>query len=283
MADPVNPSAETPAAPATAATGAAAPAAVGTATDAQASPAAVTTAVAAAEGTAAPAAAAPELIPSLLETFDVEQAEKAKAKPAAGEAATIEKPAEVKPEDKKPADAAAETAKPATPEPIVYEYAMPEGFKIEEPDKLALNAALESFRADPKAGVQSLINLHAKALTDYAAATTQRQYDVFNQTRRDWQKEVMSDPQIGGSGYETAMKAIARMRDRFVPEADRKAFNNFLKITGAGDNPMFLRFIHNVARTFDEPKPPAVNPKPPPNNGRPPKRGLRSLYRDPAT
>ena len=73
------------------------------------------------------------------------------------------------------------------------------------------------------------------------------------------------------------------LADIDVPEADRKAFNNFLKITGAGDNPMFLRFIHNVARTFDEPKPPAVNPKPPPNNGRPPKRGLRSLYRDPAT
>ena len=146
--------------------------------------------------------------------------------------------------------------------------------------KLALNAALDSFRADPKAGVQSLIDLHAKEIRDYASATLQRQYDTFNQTRKDWQKQIMADPQVGGSGYETAMKAVARMRDKFVPDKDRKAFNDFLKITGAGDHPMFVRLLHNVARAFDEPKPPAVNPKPPPNNGRPPKRGLRQMYRD---
>ena len=215
-------------------------------------------------------------MPSLLETFDAEQAEKAKGEAKPGETATIEKPAEAaKPEDEKPAAAA-----PALPEPIVYEYTLPEGFKVDEAQKLQLNAALDSFRVDPKAGVQSLMNLHAKTMQDFASATLQRQYDVFNQTRKDWQKQIMADPQLGGSGYETAMKAVARMRDRFIPEADRKAFNDFLKITGAGDHPMFVRLLHNVARAFDEPKPPAANPKPPPNNGKPPRRGLRDIYRE---
>ena len=290
MADPVvaQPVVESPAAaPAAAAT--AAPATANPApAEAQASPAASTPAAPAAEGDAAASpAAVPESIPSLLEEFDKAKAEKEAA--AKVEAAKVEgeakkpdakaetKPGEAKPEDKKP-DAA-----PAVVEPMVYEYKLPETLKIDEPQKLALNAALDSFRADPKAGVQALIDLHAKTMTDFAAATLQRQYDVFNQTRRDWQKQVMSDPILGGSGYETAMAAVARMRDRYVPESKRARFNEFLRVTGAGDHPAFLDLLHSVARDFDEPKPPPANPKPPPDNGRAPgRRSLRTIYKDSA-
>ena len=88
----------------------------------------------------------------------------------------------------------------------------------------------------------------------------------------------MADPILGGSGHQTAMGAIARMRDRFVAEADRPAFETFLRVTGAGDHPQFLKLLHNVSRAYDEPALPPPNPKPTPTNGQPPKKGMSSLY-----
>jgi hypothetical protein len=203
--------------------------------------------------------------PSLLETFDKEKAATDAQKPQ--EATEAPKPTEP-----------AQPAEPAPLPPVAYEYTLPETVKMDDALKADVHKALDAFRADPAKGFQGLIDLHAKAMADYAAEATREQFRVFNDTRRGWVTEVMSDPQLGGSGHQTAMGAIARMRDQFVAEADRPAFEQFLRVTGAGDHPQFLKLLHNVSRFYDEPPLPPANPKPTPTNGLPPKRGMRSLY-----
>ena len=90
------------------------------------------------------------------------------------------------------------------------------------------------------------------------------------------------------------MGAIARMRDMLVStakpgtdqyKADHQELEQFLRVTGAGDHPVFLKMLHNAARWFDEPQAKDLpdNPRPPPNNGRAPGRGRAALYDHPSS
>jgi hypothetical protein len=176
-----------------------------------------------------------------------------------------------------------QTAEPVVLDPINYEYTLPEKLMMDDTQKEEVHAALDAFRSDPAKGAQGLLDLHVKAMEDfatkYAEQENKRQWDVFNDTRKGWVQEVMSDPQIGGSGHKTAMGAIARVRNQFVPKEDEAAFENFLLATGAGDHPQFLKLLHNVSRFYDEPPLPPPNPKPAPDNGSAPKRSMIDIYK----
>lgn len=204
--------------------------------------------------------------PSLLETFDKDKkvAETKDGKP-------VEAKSDAKPEDK-----------PAELPPVEYKYTVPETLKVDDATKAELHTALDAFRANPAEGVQGLVDLHNKKMQDFANFTLQEQHRVFNETRAGWRKDWMADAEIGGSGYQTSMAAIARMRDLLVPEKERAAFDQFLRITGAGDHPMFGRLLHNAARYFDEPQASSIptDIKPSKTNGRAPKG---SLYTHPSS
>lgn len=232
---------------------------------------------------------APKAEESLLEQFDKEKAAEA-TKPAEPAAETKPGDPEAPAGDKKPEPAKAEEGKepakdaaaPAPLAPIDYDAAikLPETLRLDDALKGDLHKALDEFRADPAKGAQGLIDLHARTMEQYAKDVNANQWRTFNETRKSWQNEVRADKQIGGSGHMTAMGAIARMRDMFVAEADRPKFEEFLRITGAGDHPQFLKMLHNAARFYDEPPLPPPNPKPTPNAGQPPgKRGMASLYK----
>ena len=296
------------------------PAAAAAAAPALDAPAAAAAPVIAESPVAVPAAQAVELVserPSLLETFGKE------TKPTDKPAAVSDKPvaASDKPKDEavKPAEAAkpetkpeakaeakAELAKPegdkpaeaAKPEPLAaveYKYELPPTLKMDDALKGEVHTAFDAFRADPAAGAQALIDLHAKTMADYAeslqAEALKNQHKAFNDTRSNWNKDWLADEQIGGAGHVTAMRAIARMRDQFVSDdapgtpkyqADLKSFEDFLRITGAGDHPAFGRFLHNVARAFDEPSLPPANPKPVPQKP-PGGRKADALYTHPSS
>jgi len=143
--------------------------------------------------------------------------------------------------------------------------------------KTDLHGALDAFRADPQAGAQALIDLHTKVVGDLvtqnAADTLRNQHKSFNDTRTQWKQGLgrrradrrrrLPGPRCG---------RWRRMRDQFVSaetpgnaEARSRPQNplmEFLRVTGAGDHPAFGRFLHNVARAFDEPALPPTNPKP---------------------
>ena len=242
--------------------------------------------------------------PSMLDAFDkgkepaAEPAEPAKEPEAAAAAPAKEaepaapatEPAKPVAEAAKPDEPAAEAAKAAEPaapapvlEPIVYNFTTPEvlkGATLDAPVMAEFTKSLGEYRAAPELG-QKLLELHANAMVDYAKHTLSEQHRAFNQTRDGWRKDVLADEQIGGSGHQTAMGAIARMRDMLVPEADRPQFEQFLRITGAGDHPQFLKLLHRAAKYFDEPGLPPENPKPPPDIGRQNGKGSHILYDNP--
>jgi hypothetical protein len=212
---------------------------------------------------AAPVAEPPAAEPTLLEAFDAEKAKEADKAKEAKPDAKPEAKVEAKPEEKaaEPAKEAA-PAEPAKLEPVEYKYTLPETLKMDDALKGSLHEALDGFRTNPAEGVQKLIDIHNQQMIAHDAHLRQEQVRVFNETRKDWRTKVMADEQIGGAGYQTSMGAIARMRDMAVPEGDRADFESFLRITGAGDHPSFLKMMHNFARYFDEPGLPPPNPQP---------------------
>lgn len=253
------------------------------------------------EGEAAPAAAEGGAKPHTETETLLETAAKEEAKPADAKAEDA-KPGDAKAEDAKPGDKPAADAKPgdkaaekpadAKPAdaPIAYEFKFPETIKAEPGAVGELTKLFGEAKVAPEVA-QKIVDIGTGAMQRYTDHLASEQHRVFGEMRADWRKNVMGDEQIGGSGHQTAMKAIARMRDSFVSTAkagteqylsDMKGFNDFLRITGAGDHPAFLKMLHNVARRFDEPAIPGDAGKPPPGNGKPPKASRRSgLYDHP--
>lgn len=233
-----------------------------------------------------PVVAAPETpvvaekTPSLLESLEA-PGEKPVEKPAEEKPAEPAKPAEEKPsepekpvEPEKPAEevkAEEVPAEPVKPEPHEYKYEIPETLVMDDTRKGELHAAFDEFRANPDTGAQKLLDMHTKALTDYDKFKTDEQFRVFGETKRSWETEAMADEQIGGSAWNTAKGAIARMRDMFVSDSPRgtpkwtQDYNEFvqmLDMTGAGSHRAMMKLLHNVARRFDEPAPlPLANVK----------------------
>ena len=190
-------------------------------------------------------------------------------------------------------DKAKEPDATAAPDETIYApFELPEGISI-PPEQLQEYHTLLAEHGISQAAGQALISKHVAALQEvqaqYAKQAADHQMSVWDDTNKGWVTQVMADPELGGAGHKTAMARVARMRDLFVSERPgdaalteqrRNEFNEFLRATGAGNHPVFLRFLNNVARRFDEPAP--ANPgnvKPAPDAGRRPGTGrLRDLY-----
>src|ERR1035437_1973852 len=220
--------------------------------------------VVAADDISAPPSERPTLLEKAAEAAAAKDAAKPDAKPAEVD------PKAAKPDDKaaKPSDAAkpaekpgekeAASAKPAeaaaAPTAIDFtKFKMPDALKdttADTPQMVEFTGALTEALKSPQDAGQKLLDMHAAAMTEYANQTLKNQIKAFNETRNGWAKDVMGDAQIGGAGHDTAMGAIARMRDMLVSTAqpgtkeyaaDHKALDTFLRVTGAGDHPVFLR------------------------------------------
>jgi len=158
---------------------------------------------------------------------------------------------------------------PKAPEPVAapaaptYEFKFEDGFKAEPEQLTALSTALGKFNVDQETA-QGLVEMHQSALKKYAEAELTRQHMAFGSMRKEWVAQIKSDPVLGGAGFETTQRAVAEMRDKFVPKTDQPAFNEMLRVTGVGDHPAFWRLLHNAARFFKEPAMPPPNIQPPP-------------------
>lgn len=211
---------------------------------------------------AAPAIAeAPKTEPSLLEQAGAKPVEPAKP----GEAAPAEAP-KVDP-----------NAPPVVPE-VKYEFKVPEGITLEAERVKDYTSFLQENKLSPEIG-QSLLDRHAAELKSFADGVVRDQFEAWNKTRKAWRDEIRADTEFGGTAFETNMRQVAMVRDLFVPEKERAAFDAFCSVTGAGDHPVFLKFLQRVGAWLNEPVPPSIGGSPPPGNGLMPKgRGLQRFY-----
>ena len=251
----------------------------------------------------APAAAAPvepqhpSEIPTLLETLKAPGAEPAKAEPVVEAkpddktAAPAEKPADAKPPEKdaKADEKSAEDAKPADEKPVEaetpveYKFEFPENIKPQDEKVAAFTEFAREHKLTPEAA-QKAVGYFNEAATAFVQEQARKQVEVWNNMRFDWRKAVLADPMIGGAGHLTAMGVVARVRDMSISdhqpgtpayEKDAKEYEEFLRITGAGDHPAYHKQLYRLGHRLDEPKMITAPPSPPKNNG---VRPSNSLY-----
>ena len=182
--------------------------------------------------------------------------------------------------NEKPSDADHDGEPTVAPQDVVtYEFKFPEGTNGDPEQINAYKSILSEHKISPEVG-QLILDRHIAAVQQLATHLQTEQHRIFQETRRQWQEQIKSDEQIGGAGFGTTTKAVARVRDLFVPAERMGAFNDMLRVTGVGDHPEFWRFMRNVATRFDEPAPPIHTGSPPPNAGtRTGKSDLKSIYR----
>lgn len=148
----------------------------------------------------------------------------------------------------KPGDGAVgDGVKPGEKEPVEYtEFKLPEGVQADEKmmsdfKTTAREAGLSQDQA------QKLVDLHTDAVKAATDASTQLWYD----TQKQWQAEVLKDPEIGGANFEPMKATVAKAIDAVGGE-DAEKIRQAFNYTGAGNNPDVIRFLYRLGKAIGE-------------------------------
>lgn len=141
-------------------------------------------------------------------------------------------------------------AKPPAGAPEKYaDFKVPEGVKL-DPAALAEAAPIFKELGLTQEGAQRLVDLQAKYAATAAEAATKSYWDM----RADWQKQAKALPEIGteiGAGKKVNV-TIAKAIDSLGDPSLAKEFKAAMDLTGAGDNPAFIRVFYHMARQLTE-------------------------------
>jgi hypothetical protein len=141
-------------------------------------------------------------------------------------------------------------AKPADPEPVKYDFKLPEGLTLDEKQlKEVQDAATEVFKDSglPADKAQSLFEKHVAEVQKAVNAQWQAWHDM--QTK--WKGEVKADPEVGGTNLEANLGQINKMITEFGGK-DAAAIKQALNFTGAGNEPSIVRLFHRLAQAATE-------------------------------
>ncbi len=131
---------------------------------------------------------------------------------------------------------------------------MPEGLAPESP-------ALTVFQAEAaKLGItqeqaQALVTAVGTRMAADAKAAGEAQMQTWVSTNEAWQQEIRADKDIGGAKFEPMKVAVAKLFDDYVGalnSPERKALNEALLHTGAGNNPAIVRAFAKIAAAHTE-------------------------------
>lgn len=142
--------------------------------------------------------------------------------------------------------------KVATPETVVpetyAEFKAPEGYTL---SKELIENAVPLFKEAglSQEAAQKFVDFHAKAMLEASKAPQ----EAYTTMRNEWRGEVLKDPTLasGESLRPEVSSAIAKTIDSLGPEIAAE-FRKAMDITGAGDNPAFVRAMLKFSKAVVE-------------------------------
>lgn len=166
-------------------------------------------------------------------------------------------------EENAAAKAEHDKTKPAEGAPEKYDFKVPEGQKLDEKMIERVTPIFKKHGLTNEAA-QELINAHndaIKSITDGLA-------EQHKTTREAWAKEIANDPALGNGkdNFKPEVGAIIGRAMADMPNADK--FKAAMDLTGAGDNPDFVRGFLHLAKLATEGRP--VKPGGPAADGKVP-------------
>jgi hypothetical protein len=123
---------------------------------------------------------------------------------------------------------------------------VPEGWQIQDEANTQINTMFKDIGLSQEAG-QRLVDFYVQKTEEAAQAP----YKMYEQMRKDWRDEVAKDPDIGGrldQVRQTIGRAINSLGDARLAQSFREAMD----LTGAGDNPAFIRAFYRFAQRLTE-------------------------------
>lgn len=144
-------------------------------------------------------------------------------------------------------------------DPVTYEdFTLPEGIARDSP--LLTTFSAEAARLGiPQAQAQALVTAVGDRLAADAKAAGEAQataqMSAWSATNEAWQAEIRADKEIGGSKFEAMKSNVARLFDDYAGTLNslgRKALNEALLHTGAGNHPAIVRVFAKIAAAHTE-------------------------------
>lgn len=146
-----------------------------------------------------------------------------------------------------------EGAKPAVEEaPAKYsDFKAPDGFAFDAEFTKEASDVFKSLNLS-QASAQKLMDLHAKA----SQAAIQQPFEAWQAMQRQWIDQIKLDPQLGGK-LDQVKAEVAKTIDSLGPQLANE-FRQAMDITGAGNNPAFIRAFYALAQRLNEGRPVAA-------------------------
>lgn len=141
-------------------------------------------------------------------------------------------------------------AKPDAPTvPEKYEFKAPEGFELNA-DLIAKAEPIFKELGLTQDAAQKLIDFYG----DAAKAAEEAPYAAYEDMRKGWRDSVVKDPVLGNGkdGLKPEVAATIGRAIDSLPAADAAAFREAMTMTGAGDNPAFIKAFHALASKLGE-------------------------------
>ena len=141
-------------------------------------------------------------------------------------------------------DKAKDAAKPVVPEK--YEFKAPEGYEIDAKFMEQATPVLKELGLSNDQA-QKLVNLQIEREKAIAEAP----YNLYQETRSKWREDIVKDPTLGdGSNLKPEVRASISHAIDSLPNA--AAFRQVMDMTGAGDNPEFVKAFAHIAKQLGE-------------------------------
>lgn len=146
-------------------------------------------------------------------------------------------------------------------------FTLPEGLELSDEVVAEVSTIFKELNLN-QTQAQRLVDFHSKTLQATVEAAAKAPLDAWMDQKKAWKDEIKADPEIGGKLVETR-RAFGAALDSLGNPALVAEFRKAMDLTGAGDNPSFIKVFVKMAERMTEGKPvdqgkPAGGAKPTP-------------------
>lgn len=141
-------------------------------------------------------------------------------------------------------------AKPLTGAPEKYEaFVAPEGYELSEELVTAASGLFKDLNLSQE-GAQKAVDFYNEQLVK----ATEQPYNDYVDTRKAWRSEMAKDEKLGNGKDDLKPEVKANMEKtiKALPADLQPAFREAMILTGAGDNPSFVRAFNHLSQFVTE-------------------------------
>lgn len=132
--------------------------------------------------------------------------------------------------------------KPAAAAPEKYDFAMPEGFELNQEVAGEFEAYARELNL-PQDKAQAVVDMGVRLMQSQQA----QQAALVQQTQEQWRNEVVNDKEIGGPALAENLSYAAKVLDTFAPD-----LRGVLDETGLGNHPAFVKAFVKIGKAISE-------------------------------